>query len=90
MFAHELEDDGRSQRRILTGLSTGGLAGGALGLLLGTLFGAISVVPAIVGAVLGAVVGREAALKISLDEWEPAPNRRAYVGTKSPDSDGRP
>ena len=90
MLAQEVDDDDRVRRRNLTGIATGGLTGATLGLLLGAMFGAYPPIPALVGAALGALgafVGRQVAVQISPDDWDPAPNHRAYVGTKAPDDD---
>jgi phage tail tape-measure protein len=83
--------DGRAQRRDLTGIGAGVAAGALAGLALGWLLHVGSLVGATLGALLGAaagaLVGRLVVRRVNTDDWDPLPSRRSHVGVKTPDTD---
>ena len=81
-----LEGDDRPRKRDLVCLVTGMSIGATLGLLAAPL-SAIGLVLTLGGALAGGIVGAASASHISPEEWDPRPNDRPYVGTKSPDDD---
>jgi hypothetical protein len=87
-------DDGRAHRRDLTGTMTGAAillpVGALVGLLLPSLGGLGGpAMGALLGALLGAGLGRALIRRhLNSDDFEPERSARAYVGARSPDSDG--
>jgi uncharacterized membrane protein len=84
--------DGRAQRRDLTGIGTGVAAGALVGLGLGWLLphvgGALgALVGAVIGGLGGALLGRMLVRRVSKDDWDPLPSRRSHVGVSQPDID---
>jgi hypothetical protein len=85
-------EDGRVQRRDLTGVWTGALAGGLIAFVVAALLPAIgSLATAAVGIVLGgcvgALLGRIIVRRVSADDWEPLASRRSHVGARAPDAE---
>jgi hypothetical protein len=82
-----LEEDDRARKRDLACIATGLWMGAGVGLLVGPFVWPIGLLFLTAGTLVGGIVGRIAAPHISVEEWDPPPNRRPYVGTNSPDDD---
>ena len=72
-------------------MATGAATGGGLGLLLGALLPGIgsaiaAAIGAAIGATTGALLGRALVGRVTVDDWEPSPGARSYVGARAPDS----
>jgi uncharacterized membrane protein len=86
--------DGRMQRRNLTGIATGLASGALVGLALGWLLprtGSLvsAAVGIVIGAAAGALLGMLLIRRVSPDDWEPLTSHRSYVGAHAPDADAR-
>jgi uncharacterized protein YcfJ len=91
MRAAVYEDD-RESRRDRTCVGTGIVLGAAVGAIAGAMAGAGTNMPVFVlmGASAGGIAGRLVAPTLSVDEWDPAVDRRPNVGATSPDDDELP
>jgi membrane protein implicated in regulation of membrane protease activity len=85
-------EDGRAQRRDLTGIWTGSAAGALVALVL-TFLLPLSGSPRatalgmLIGALAGAWLGRLVIRRVSADDWEPLNSQRSYVGARAPDAE---
>lgn len=91
-------EDDRAQRRNHAGTAAGATAGTALGLVAGAVLsnllpnlggGAGPILGGAMGLMLGALVGRMAVSHVAIEEMDPGPSSRPFVGAHTPDDDFR-
>jgi hypothetical protein len=85
-------EDGRAQRRDLTGIWTGAAAGALIALVVAVLVPLVGSVAAtavgvVFGACAGAWLGRRLIRRVSADDWEPLTSHRSFVGARAPDAE---
>jgi hypothetical protein len=80
-------EDDRAYRRDRACVVTGLLLGACVGAIAATLAPPNTAILAFTGAAIGAVSGRLIAFRIAVEEWDPPPNRRPFVGANSPEDD---
>jgi hypothetical protein len=85
-------EDGRVQRRDLTGVWTGAAAGALVAIVVAVLMplagtAAATAVGIALGACAGAWLGRSVVRQVSADDWEPFASHRSYVGARAPDAE---
>jgi hypothetical protein len=80
-------EDDRAYRRDRACVVTGLLLGGAVGTIAATFAPQNLAVLTLTAAAIGALTGKLIGLHIAVEEWDPPPNRRPFVGANSPDDD---